>query len=69
MASVSVPKVCPFDNKVSVLILDADAVDAYNAGAFVQDAFPNLSAEIRETIKTGICSACQDDIFSEDEED
>ena len=42
-------------------------------GAFVQDAFPYLSAEVREMLISGICPSCWNNMFGggfidEDEE-
>ena len=41
----------------------------YLAGAKLQDAFPNMSAELREQIKTGIHPECWNEIFPEEEDD
>jgi len=38
----------------------------YKTGAFVQDAFPQLSASRREQIMTGTHDACWDKMFKED---
>lgn len=43
---------------------------SYKAGAYIQDAFPSLSADQREMLKTGIHPECWKEIFpDEDEED
>lgn len=46
----------PFNGKVNTKELDItpEQVEAYEAGALLQDAFPNLSADDREFYKTGI---------------
>ena len=38
---------------------------AYEEGAMAKDAFPNLSAEEREMIISGICIKCQKNIFKD----
>jgi hypothetical protein len=38
-------------------------------GPLIQDAFPHLSADDREFIKTGITAEEWDDIFGKDEEE
>ena len=42
-----------------------DQVDAYMQGVSVQDAFPQLDAEEREFIKTGITAKVWDEIFGD----
>jgi len=39
-------------------------LDAWQAGTLIQDAMPNLSADEREFIKTGITAEEWDDMFS-----
>lgn len=41
---------------------------AYQAGAYVQDAFPHLSKDAREFIKTGIDKEEWEDAFGTEEE-
>ena len=38
-------------------------------GKHVQDALPYLSAEEREMLITGICGACWNTLFADEEED
>jgi hypothetical protein len=49
------------------LDITEDQVAAYAAGAYVQDAFPNLSAGEREFIMTGITPTEWDEVFGGDE--
>lgn len=49
--------------------LDAWAFAAWQAGAFVQDAFPGLSASEREVLVSGSHAKCFEDAFGGDEED
>ena len=46
----------PFNGEVNTLNIEVtdEQIQAYAAGALIQDAFPNLSAGDREFIKTGI---------------
>jgi hypothetical protein len=46
----------PFNGEVNTLDIPVtdEQIQAYAAGALIQDAFPNLSAGDREFIKTGI---------------
>lgn len=51
------------------LPITADQVTAYKAGALVQDAFPQLSADQREFFITGITQEEWDATFGDDEDD
>ncbi len=44
-------------------------LDAYAAGALLQDAFPDLSIDDREFIKSGVTPEEWDAFLPEDEED
>ena len=48
------------------LDITEDQIAAYAAGAFVQDAFPNLTAGEREFIMTGITPTEWDEVFGDD---
>lgn len=45
------------------LDITQEQIAAYAGGAYIQDAFPNLSADEREFIKTGITPTEWDEIF------
>jgi len=56
----------PFNGEVNTLdinVTDAQ-IEYYAAGALIQDAFPNLSADDREFIKTGITAESWDAMFN-----
>ena len=57
----------PFNGNVNTRELDItpEQVEAYEAGALLQDAFPNLSADDREFYKTGLDN--WDELFGGDE--
>ena len=56
----------PFTGKVNTRDLDIteEQIAAYEAGALLQDAFPNLDADDREFCKTGIDN--WDEMFAEE---
>jgi hypothetical protein len=56
----------PFNGEVNTLNIEVtDAqIEAYAAGASIQDAFPNLNADDREFIKTGITAESWDAMFN-----
>lgn len=45
-----------------------DQITAYNNGALVQDAFPNLNADEREFLMTGITPDEWDNLWGSEEE-
>lgn len=60
---VKVITACPFCGKVTTLNVPADGFIAWQNGSLVQSAFPDLSAEDREVLISGICRNCQNNIF------
>lgn len=53
---VKVTRKSPFSGKTNTINIDVTQaqLDAYEGGAFVQNAFPHLTADEREFIMTGI---------------
>ena len=49
---------CPICGKHQVITVDADGYTAWNEGALIQDALPELTASEREALITGICDDC-----------
>ena len=49
---------CPFCGSKDEITVDKIGFDRYNNGELIQRAFPYLSADEREFIKTGICADC-----------
>jgi len=49
------------------LTLLKSELEMYQKGAYVQDAFPNMSADERELIISGTHPACWNRMFGEDE--
>lgn len=47
--------------------LRLDRVLAWRSGMLIQDAFPELSAEDREFLISGLCPKCWNNIFNEEE--
>lgn len=61
--------VCPICSQSSVVLVEIESYVAWRRGSLIQVAMPYLSANERESLMTGICSDCWDDMFSEDDED
>ena len=56
---------CPFCGEIHEVKVDViDWLDYESGDVLIQDAFPYLSANDREMLKTGICPKCWDEIFS-----
>lgn len=54
---------CPFCGAFSRVRISTAGLFRWNQGALVQDAFPNLSADDREILISGICRKCQEGVF------
>jgi hypothetical protein len=55
---------CPAEQRVTV---DTAAYERWLAGAYIQDAFPALTADQREILMTGICPKCWDAMRAPDD--
>ena len=53
---------CPSCGAVNHVTVSETALSDYNAGEYIQKAFPELDADARELIKTGICKKCWSDL-------
>lgn len=56
--TVTLKKTCLFCNQVHTFELDADRAKLWAAGAHIQTVFPELPAEVRETMISGSCPDC-----------
>ena len=54
---------CPVCGKSTVFTLRVAAYDAWRRGTLIQDAFPEMSIDDRETLKTGFCGPCFESLF------
>lgn len=61
-----VERSCPKCKVMQQVTVSEIAYKAWQGGQFVQDAFPNLTANEREVLMTGICPKCWDEMFKED---
>jgi len=70
-ATVNIETRCPFCGKTAIVEVPTDGFIAWQGGATVQRAFPNLDADTRERLISGICPTCWDKMFSvpDDDED
>ena len=66
---VTMSGICPLCGKVSFLDVEEDALNAYEAGALAQDAFPDMDLMTRELLISGMCEECQATFFEVDDEE
>ena len=65
---MKIQKECPHCHKIQVVHVDDNQYNDWLAGKNIQRAFPNLSADQREILMSGICPECWEEIFGEDDE-
>lgn len=61
-----VKRVCPFCGEVFEIHVPLAGFEAWQNGELVQNAFPELTAENREFLISGMCRDCQEKIFGEE---
>ena len=61
------PRLSPISGKINVMDLDVtkDQFVAWEKGALIQDAFPNLTPDEREFLKTGVTRDEWDEMFGD----
>ena len=60
---MTLAKECPMCGAVTKITVDPVQYKNWQDGTLLQDAFPTLTAEQRELVKTGYCHKCQKLIF------
>lgn len=64
MATVTVETpACMVCSKATSMVVDADSLRAWQMGELIQNAFPTMSVDDREQLKTGTHPACWDAMF------
>ena len=61
-------KTCTVCGEYEVWSLDRKAVESWQAGEYIEIAFPEMSMEDREVLITGTHPACWDKLFPEEDE-
>lgn len=70
METIIIERTCPFCGRVQELEVGYwDFWMWSEQGMLAQDAFPYLSADVREILISGICPQCWDNMFTEGDED
>jgi hypothetical protein len=57
---ITIARKCPTCPTVQTVVVDDAAYQRWQAGAYIQDAFPLLTANQREILMTGMCPKCWD---------
>jgi len=60
---------CPMCGRSYELKVNAESYDKWLDGELAQNAFDYLTTIERESIISGLCSECQDEIFGSDEDE
>ena len=63
---INISMTCRQCVKEYVMRVSQTDLENRNKGMLVQDAFPYLSADMREMFITGICGKCYDAMFRDD---
>lgn len=67
---ITVATTCPMCGDTAILSLPEAGYEAWQNGAMIQNALPDLDADDRERLISGICPSCWDKMFgAPDEED
>ena len=64
---VSLSPVCVKCGTEHHIIVKAKALREYKHGPLIQRAFPNMSADDREILTSGMCGECFDQMFEEED--
>lgn len=63
MAKLTIIRNCPLCKAPQTKMFDEEQYRKYEGGALIQDAMPNVSADDREFLISGICPKCWDSTF------
>lgn len=63
---VMVTKTCVVCDQDSGILVPREGYEKWQAGAFVQDAFPDMSAADREVLVSGTHDKCWNEMYDEE---
>ena len=66
METVIIPAACRMCREVYCVEVEAAGYEQWKAGALIQNAMPELSAEDRELLISKTCDSCWNQLFPED---
>ena len=62
---IDIVTVCPACKNRNIVRVEYEPFLRYVKGAKVQEAFPDLSIDVRESLISGFCSQCWNEIFAD----
>lgn len=65
MNVITIDAMCILCKGAQPITMSKDAYDKWQGGMYLQDAAPELTADEREMLISGICGKCFDDLFEE----
>ena len=54
---------CPQCGSTKYFQLPTERIQRWQGGEYIQDVFPELDADQREHLQSGICKSCWDELF------
>ena len=66
---MKIQRVCPHCHKLQTIEVQVSQYNRWMAGENIQIAFPDLTADQREILISGICPECWDKIFPPEEDE
>jgi hypothetical protein len=60
--NTTIAKTCPQCGRSTTVLVSKAGLEAWQNGALIQDALPELTASEREIIKTGIDAKCWEEL-------
>ena len=67
--TVKIPKTCPVCQHVFKVTVPLEGYEQWHEGnLLIQDAMPELTADAREQLITGICEDCWDKLFTKEDD-
>ena len=70
MKEIVIACTCPLCGAITDVTVSLEQYNKYKfTDALIQDVFPELSLQTRETIISGMCFPCQEGFFDDDEDD
>lgn len=69
ISQIDLQRECPCCGKVQRIVVDFASYYLWKTGLHIQKAFPELDANQREILISGICPECWDNMWGGDEND
>ena len=67
--SDTVSATCTVCNKPQIIPFTIGQEERWHAGEHIQNVIPEVSADLRELLISGICGSCFDGLFTDEEDE